>query len=73
MEDPLSGSTDILDAAYLDSKIGQYSAMLTMKNHFKGRIGDSKAIALARWATIKTSNALKRSGLPVSLSGSSLT
>lgn len=65
MEDPSSDLADILDVACLDSNTGQYCAMLAMKNSFKTRIGDSKAIFLARWATIKTSNALKRSGLPL--------
>ncbi|KAH9303042.1 hypothetical protein KI387_014625, partial [Taxus chinensis] len=65
VDNPLSGLANIVDTSCLDSNVGQYCAMVAMKNSVKGRIGDSKAIALARWGVMKTSSALKRSGFPV--------
>ncbi|XP_057841085.2 uncharacterized protein LOC131050818 isoform X2 [Cryptomeria japonica] len=61
----LAGSANSADTACFDSNIGQYCATLAMKNSVKGSIGESNATSLARWAIMKTSSALKRSGFPV--------
>ncbi|KAI3977683.1 hypothetical protein MKX01_009568, partial [Papaver californicum] len=51
-------------AAFLDPKVGQYGQMLVMKNSMKNSVGESSAALLSRWATLMTSTAFKRCGLP---------
>ncbi|KAI3971495.1 hypothetical protein MKX01_021555 [Papaver californicum] len=52
-------------AAFLDPKVGQYCQMLVMKNSMKNSVGESSAALLSRWATLMTSTAFKRCGLPL--------
>ncbi|RZC84702.1 hypothetical protein C5167_047491 [Papaver somniferum] len=52
-------------AAFLDPKVGQYCQMLTTKNSMKNFVGESSAALLSRWATLMTSTALNRCGLPL--------
>ncbi|OVA14729.1 WD40 repeat [Macleaya cordata] len=52
-------------AAFSDPKVGQYCLMLATKNSMKNSVGESAAAMLARWATLMTSAALNRCGLPL--------
>ncbi|KAI3933666.1 hypothetical protein MKW92_047590, partial [Papaver armeniacum] len=52
-------------SSFLDPKVGQYCQMLTTKNSLKNSVGESSAALLSRWATLMTSTALNRCGLPL--------
>ncbi|KAF9594784.1 hypothetical protein IFM89_034767 [Coptis chinensis] len=51
--------------AFLDPKVGQYCLILAAKTFMKNCIGEPAAAVLTRWATLMTSIALNRCGLPV--------
>ncbi|KAG7994737.1 hypothetical protein I3843_01G073200 [Carya illinoinensis] len=51
--------------AFVEPNIGLYCQMLASKNSLRNAVGEQNTAVLSRWATLMTSTALKRCGLPL--------
>lgn len=53
-------------ASFSDPSIGQFCMLLSTKICVKNALGEQKASVLGKWATLMSTIALNRCGLPVS-------